>query len=615
MKKQEQEFKFGPDRALPWDRPITRRDVLRFGGLLGFGAVGASMLAACAPAADLAAPAANLGSIPPAAAKYLAVVIVDGCRSDYLTYGRLPTLHSMMARGTFYPNAWAGIMQAITPACHASLGTGLFPKNDGGILGFWWENPTNQKYGECANLTDTLDASQPGGTTAIDPDSLSRILQQAKAPTMAGLLKQVDPTAKVYTSSGVKFYAADAVGGPDADYITYYWNDGPNIYRPLSIPGHELPGTLLEDPSLRTDNYTSMNYGVAGDPAAGHPGLQDQLVVDLAMKVIRQERPRIVILNLPEMDYPFGHLNGGPHSPGYVTQVMQGVDHSVSRLFQTYKDLGIFDQTVFAFLGDHGMIPLEQQVDKSPIWPAAASAGTSVVGQDCHSAGFVWIADPTKALKMSGILDDARMPGVAGIYFLTEAAGGRQYLPSPGTASSTASQLDNAYRYLLSTMAGANAPHIVLLYPERTGTIGAGSPAQWLGDHGGSSWASQSIPLILSGPGVRRGHRSAFPARLVDIAPTALRLLGVPYPRLDGVALADAFRKPSSNERAALNEVGLQLTPVAAALKRQSVIDVEYLLTHAPANPPPNVSPGQGTGSGKPNPKKLKPVVPIAPNY
>jgi Type I phosphodiesterase / nucleotide pyrophosphatase len=610
---EEHDVNHQPDRDLPWDRAITRRDLLRYGGMLGFGAVGASMLAACSPAANLGAPIAT-GTVPPATAKYLAVVIVDGCRPDYLSYGHLPNLRAMLGRGTFYTNAWSGITQAITPACHASLNTGLFPKNDGGILGFWWENPNNQRYGECANLADSRDPSRPEGRTAIDADSLSRLLKQSQSPTMAGLLKQVDPTAKVYTSSGVKFYAADAAGGPDADYITYYWNDGPNTYRPLSIPGHELPPGILDDPSLRTNNYTTMNYGVTGQPAAGHPGLQDTLVVDLATKVIRQQRPRIVILNLPEMDYPFGHLNGGPHNPGYVRAIMESADNAIGKLFQTYKDLGIFHQTMFAFLGDHGMIPLQQQVDNRPIWTAAQKAGTSVVGADCHSAGFVWIADPGKALKTSEYIDSFRMPGVAAVYFLAGVSGGREYLPSPQTASSITPQLDAAYRYLLGTMAGSNAPHVVLLYPERTGTVGAGAPAKWLGDHGGPSWASQSIPLVLAGPGIRRGRQSTFPARLVDIAPTLLRLLGVPYPNLDGVALADAFRRPFASERAALNQIATQLTPLAATLKRQSVLDVQYLMTHKPVNPPPATGPGEGTGSGNPT-KTPPPTVVPPPNY
>ena len=121
----------------------------------------------------------------------------------------------------------------------------------------------------------------PGSQSAIDPDSMAQILKQAQTPTMAGLLKQVDPTAKIYAGAGTKFYAADvADGGPDADYISYFWNDGPDKYRPLSIPGYRLPPGLLDDPALVTNNYQTMNYA--------HPGEQDGLVVDLATKVSRR---------------------------------------------------------------------------------------------------------------------------------------------------------------------------------------------------------------------------------------------------------------------------------------------------------------------------------------
>src|ERR1019366_830627 len=128
---------------------------------------------------------------------------------------------------------------------------------------------------------------------------------------------------------------------------------------------------------------------------------------------------------------------------------------------------------------------------------------------------------------------------------------------------------------------------------------------------GGPSWGSQSIPLILSGPGIRRAYQSAFPARLVAVAPTSMRLLGVPYPPLDGIVRADALSKPSTAEHVALGQISRQVTPVAAALRRQSVLDVEYLMTHTPVNPPSNL----GTGSGNPSHTKTQPSPPLAPSY
>lgn len=570
-------------RELPWDRPVTRRDLLRYGATLGFGAVGASMLASCTPVPELQS-VGSADANPPPSAKYVVIFIVDGCRADYLSFARLPNLSSMMRQGTYYKNAWVGLMESITPACHAAIGSGLLPKNNGGILGFYWENPTTLQYLECADLTNDLALNQPGSQSAINADSLAAILKAAGTPTMASLLKDADPTAKIYAGAGVKFYAVDAAGGPDADYISYFWNDGPDTYRPLSIPGHDLPADLIDDPAFRTHDYQTANYA--------HPGEQDSLVVDLAIKVVQRERPRIVILNLGEMDFPFGHENGGPLSPRYVKDVMTNADQALGRLFNAYRDLGIFDQTAFAFLGDHGMVPLDQQVDSSPVYTAAINAGTSVVGGDFHTGGFVWLMDPSRALKTTTFIDDAKMPAVSAVYFRGETGGLPRYLPSPATASSLDPFTDSAYRYMLETLNGPNGPHVVLLYPERTGSKGAGgtglhgAPNVWHGDHGGISWGSHSIPLILTGPGIRSEYVSRFPARLVDLAPTLLSLLGVPYPQMDGVVLADSLRKPVRGDLVAQQVMARQLTPVAAALKRQSAIDVQYLQTHTPVDPP-----------------------------
>jgi arylsulfatase A-like enzyme len=54
------------------------------------------------------------------------------------------------------------------------------------------------------------------------------------------------------------------------------------------------------------------------------------------------------------------------------------------------------------------------------------------------------------------------------------------------------------------------------------------------------------IPMILHGPGVPSGARSGVPASLIDVAPTALELLGIPAPAgIDGVALRPFWERPS----------------------------------------------------------------------
>jgi len=94
-----------------------------------------------------------------------------------------------------------------------------------------------------------------------------------------------------------------------------------------------------------------------------------------------------------------------------------------------------------------------------------------------------------------------------------------------------------------------------------------------LGDHGGGTWGAEHIPLMLSGPGVRRGFRSDYPATLYDVSPTILSLLGAASTGMDGVPLADSILSPAPSEQDAQSAQGAALTPLVQALKAESKND------------------------------------------
>ena len=527
---------------------LSRRDLLLRAGGIGL-AVGGSTILGGELLNTLFGPKTQRA---PASARYLAVVVIDAARADYLGYGHLPNITALAAQGASFRNAWVGQMESITPASHATIGTGVFPRNDGGILGFWYENAQSHANYTCA----PLDGS--------DPARVERIIKAAGVPTLSGLIKQQNPDARIFTTSGQKFYAADAVGGPQADYISYFTVAQNNAWVPRSIPGHDLPNNIISNPGFTFPNYKTMLLGQ-----------QDYLAARVTAKVIEQERPRFVMLNLAEMDWPVAHVNGGPVDPAAVTTVMENADRAVGLLVDTYRQLGILDQTVFVVTGDHGVIPMTNQVDRTPLLDAVQKAGTGYVTSDFHTGGFLWLEDPAKAPAVAANVDGAGVPGVAGTYYRgTDNNGNATFLPGPATATNVVGAIDAAYRYLLATLNGADAPHVVILYKEHTGTLDAGGSVTWKGDHGGFSWESHAVPLIMAGPGIRRGYVSPFPARMVDLTPTMLRLLGVPYPRLDGVALADAFSRPLQPELAAQTAVARSLSPLVAALQRQSKIDL-----------------------------------------
>jgi arylsulfatase A-like enzyme len=100
-----------------------------------------------------------------------------------------------------------------------------------------------------------------------------------------------------------------------------------------------------------------------------------------------------------------------------------------------------------------------------------------------------------------------------------------------------------------------------------------GGQSSWKADHGGASWQAQHIPLILSGPGIREGHVSSSPARLIDIAPTLLQLMGASYRGMQGIPLADAMTSPPAWATQQQHTLNSRLLPVVHALQQESRLE------------------------------------------
>jgi len=105
-----------------------------------------------------------------------------------------------------------------------------------------------------------------------------------------------------------------------------------------------------------------------------------------------------------------------------------------------------------------------------------------------------------------------------------------------------------------------------------------------------ASWHRETGILVLSGPGIARGA-STHGARLVDVAPTAMALLGVPVGKdLDGRPLAEAFHPPCSPDSlpsiaswetepgdAGQHPADLRLDPFEAHDALRQLVDLGYM--------------------------------------
>jgi len=485
------------------------------------------------------------GSSSPSTAKYLVLFVLDGARPDYFGLTRLPHVDALRAQGVQYVNAVDGILESETPAGHTTLATGSTPRRDG-ILGFNWAQNDND-----------YSLFSPD---VIRAGAMERIMAQSGAPTIAGLYKARHPRAKVVALSGHKYYAADPLGGPHADAIMYFQGDQQGRYVPVAIPGHVPPPGVLTKPGLISPSTHLAD------------GRDDSLAAKLALSAFHVMHQRITLINYPEFDWPLGHVDGGIINRAKVITLMQNFDRDLGKIEKAYRKAGVLKDTLFVITADHGMAAIKHFVPTSVITNAVAKAGTTAPAIAYNSAAYIWLRNGSKAQLVAQNIEASKQPGIRSIYYLTTVGGKLRYVRDTGTY--VGPSVEAANQYLLETLMNGHEPNVVALF--RSDTTTSSSSTHWLADHGGASWQSQHIPLILSGPGIRPGVVTRQPAQLEDVAPTVLEDMGVRPTGMEGHILTDAMQVSYPADRQARAAESNQLTQIANALYYQDVWEAHH---------------------------------------
>lgn len=469
-------------------------------------------------------------SVPPSAALYLCLIVLDGFRPEYLNLAPTPAVDALAGRGVFYERAWVGQLETETPAGHATLSTGVYPRHDG-IIGFEWRDPVTRR--------EVMDGwEMPNGVGKIGLD-----MQRVHGNSIPQAVKLANPGATVVSLSSEKIYAADAMAAGTADYAFYHRRVAGRLV-PATVTGFVPPPELLSQPGLSLP--LPLQRFSDWDRLAGR----------VARASLAALLPDVLMVNLPGSDF-YGHKFGGLDSPAVMAKVVAGQDRQIGKLFDAYREAGIFDQTLFVLTADHGMVPNHHELNPKMVSAVGQETGAQILFHTGGTGKYVYLDDRSRRKARKVARGIARLPTITSTYFRN---GDGDYEPA-GTRPDPL--LDAAYRYLFSTFNGARGPDVVAAYRENT--IGSVYP-QLYGNHGGMSWGTHQIPLILAGPGVRRGFRSKAPARLVDVAPTVMRLLGMNLPGQDGTVLADALTHPT------LLELAAQASHVTALNRHQDAL-------------------------------------------
>jgi arylsulfatase A-like enzyme len=471
---------------------------------------------------------------------YVVMLVIDGGKAQYLNFSNLPNIHALMQNGMVYDQAWVGELESSTPGVHVTFGTGTEPRENG-FLGFGWATPNTRRWVDFRTLL---------ADGQIDP-----VLKALPVPSVADRLHQFIPGAVSIAASGHKDYATVGLGGGFADYELYGRNTGKQF----------MPTFMHAPPPITAGEKAALTV-----PAPLAPGSEDSWAFRYATTVARHVRPRLLMINLPDPD-TYGHWDGPTDQPVFE-KLMQGIDRGVGLIEQTYQQLGILNQTDFIITADHAMMESRGATNWKAVQSAIVASGAKVVRAD-GAAGGIWLQNPAQAKQAADRIVATKPQHVMAVFYRSQPGVNYSYTMASPAGWLARPQVGAALKYLVDTTAGIHGPDLWVLYRENYTVDWINVSGRWKGTHGGATWNVQHVPLVISGPDVRKGVHSDFPARAIDIAPTLERLLGLPAVKRDGVLLADALTDPMPGETAPQKAVASELGADVQMLQLQSRVD------------------------------------------
>ena len=283
-----------------------------------------------------------------------------------------------------------------------------------------------------------------------------------------------------------------------------------------------INGKKTLDPAAWKVRYEATAEGSA-DLAAGYKQLLSRQLLDQTLQIVREKRPNFVIVNLGAADYAAHSF--GPESIRYLL-TLEYLDGLVGDLLKALDDLGIRQRTAVIVSADHGF----SDVDPTRLVAPVADVGGHRL-EALAARGIEHYLTNTGGSSMGVYVRDKGRVADAVAALRAEPWCEAVYCQDAKAAC------DRTLESLHAFFPGRSPDLMVDL--DDDAALNFAQPGQ----HGSLRHDDMAIPLILSGAGVAAG-KVAGEARLVDVAPTVMRLLGLPPEGLrpDGRVLEDALR-------------------------------------------------------------------------
>ena len=495
------------------------------------------------------------GARPDAPASLAVLFVIDQMRPDYFTrYGELPGgLGRLHRRGAVYPRGMQDHAITHTAPGHATILSGRTPAST---------NILTNDLGVGDTTTTLLEVGGSGasprrfrGTALYDwmlaADAGARVLSVSRKDRGA-ILPVGRARAPVFWFTRGQFTTSTWYADSLPRWVRA-WN-GRGAMRALAGTAWRplLPDSAYAEPDSMAYEHGGRDFrfphwlppdsaGVAG--AVNYVPWMDSLTLDFALEGVRalrlgsRSRPDLLIVSLSTTD-AIGHRYG-PDSREQHDQVVR-LDRWVGWFLDSLGATVPPERTILALSADHGVAPMAERSGASggrvsldsvvrPFRRAIAAAHGGRMGVGFESG---LLSADVSALRERGVdtdrLSDSLAQVIAGRPRIAKVYTPRSLAQAPASdphARRWRRHLPRDHEWLVAVV-------------PRDGWVWGGAGEA---HHGTMQADNVTVPIIIAGPGVRRGIYPR-PVRTTDIGPTLAAMLGVrPAEPTDGRPLREAL--------------------------------------------------------------------------
>ena len=411
------------------------------------------------------------------------MVVLDGLRRDFVTEGTTPRLTAFMRQAEYF-SGFRSAFPSATRIVSATFATGCFPARH------------TLQGNAVALLENGVLVPHDVGRPDFLPHKKAVTGHALAVPTLA---ERLAPHGGAIIFNNVSPGAARA-HDPDGFGHVYH--------RAISIG----PGSRPVDDPLR------VTLDAAGDRA---------MTERFISEVIQQRRPALGVLWCGEPDHIQHNVPLG--SPEHLTVLREADRHAGMVMDAVARERDKGDELLLVVASDHGHETVSGVIDVEADLIAAGlkhgADSTDVIAMANGTATLIYL-HPDAAPRRAALDAHLRAASWAGTVFAAEELDQVGHAPHQGLAFAVSMRSDdgpNAYRVPGRSLAAMPRWD----KPDRLGC----------GQHGGLGVFEQSPVLLIDGPGFGAGERTEDVVRIVDLAPTILRHLGVSSNGMDGRAL------------------------------------------------------------------------------